>query len=91
MVDPASVPDEVGGLVEDGVGVGGVRRHEVDGRHVHAGGESPHVEVVGVVCSFDPGETPAELVEVEVVGGSLDEDPQRLSPESPCPGEDEGR
>ena len=53
MGDVVVVAQEVAGLVEHGVRVGAGPYLEVDAHGVHAGGDGPHVQVVGLDDSVD--------------------------------------
>ena len=46
--DVVLVLEDASGLIEDGVGIGCARGHEVDGGDNHVGGEGPNVQVVDV-------------------------------------------
>ena len=89
MGDVVSVLKDAPGLIEDRVGIGCVRGHEVDGSDIHVGGEGPDVQVVDVDDTGYHGEVVAEQVEVDAGGCGLYEDAQRLIAEAPGPGEDE--
>jgi hypothetical protein len=89
VADVVPVAEEFAGPVEDGVGVGAGADLEVDANGVHAGGDGPHVQVVGLDDRVELREVMGDVVDVDVRRGGLDQDPERVPAELVGAGEDE--